>query len=123
MTKKPTIPWWIDFGLKNWKPLVGLGAMLIGAIVFLATLNPRLSASEKKITELEKAAISNAAATALTSQLLSQLVQQQAPPPVLPWTFIKQEGDWQVFRDPDGLLQCCNGTVCDPKPLKGPCRS
>ena len=125
MTKKPQVPWWIEFGLKYWKPISAIAAMLVAVIVFLATLNPRLSASEKKITELEKATISNTALQESTNRLLSQMVQQMAPaqPTVPAWDFLREEGEWNVFRDPTGGLQCCDGTRCVEHPAKGRCPS
>lgn len=59
-------------------------------------------------------------------ELQRQQVQQQVPNQVPsipdPWEFIKEEGDWQVFRNPDGKLMCCDGTTCIPKPKRGRCR-
>ena len=117
---KKQIPWWIEFGLRYWQPLLALGAGGIALIVFLSTLNPRLSAQEKQ-NELQDAAIIELKkSNEIWQNIYVGQQAQQAPPQ--PWTFLKEEGEFQVFRDPDGVTQCCDGTTCHPKPSKGRCK-
>ena len=41
-------PRWVEFLLKYWSGVLGLSGVVIALVVFLATLPPRLSASEQK---------------------------------------------------------------------------
>ena len=83
MPKRPNR---LEFILKYWQAIVGMSALAIGGIVFLATLQPRVLAMEKRIEEHEKTM------TALTiiqeqnqelmnrqQQLLEYFVQRPAP--------------------------------------------
>ena len=49
-----------------------------------------------------------------------QMQQQQAPNQAVPqpWTFLREEGDWQVFEDPNGVVTCCNGSACHERKKK-----
>ena len=114
--------------LKDWWWLYSVvGGVLCSAILIWGSLPARIAKAESKVEKIEE---QNHEQYRILDRLTyvaeqNQQIQtrQMAEPPPVPWIFLKQDGDWQVFRDPDGKTQCCNGTTCHPKPKKGSCGS
>jgi hypothetical protein len=102
-----------------------LGTGTVKLAKFL-TVTDRVDAAEAKNLEQDDSIKNLSYIAGQNQQILDRVTQQQAPnqtaPVPEPWEFIKQEGDFQIFRDPEGVLRCCNGTTCEPKPTKGKCR-
>ena len=88
-------PWWELF-LKYWQPLFAMGGLLIGGIVFLATLNPRVIAAEKK-NELQDSAIIE---LKKSNEVWQEIYQQQKQRP--------QPAVW-IEEDERGRLVCSDG--------------
>lgn len=95
--------------LKAWWWLLAVGVAVSGFITFLATAPKRLEAVEQKNAQQD----SSLDKLTAINDTWQKIYQQQQTPPV-PWTFLREDGDWQVFRDPAGVVQCCDGTVCRP---------
>lgn len=53
-SKRKKLPAWIEFSLTYWKPLGAIGALLLSGVVFLATLQPRVTAMEKRNQEQDQ---------------------------------------------------------------------
>ena len=93
--------------LKDWWWLLGV---VVGVIVVWGNLPQRVTASEQKISDLQAWAQETQGYTKALQEQNALARQQQAAP--LPWTFLREDGDYQVFRDPAGVAYCCDGTVC-----------
>lgn len=95
------IPPWIEFGLKYWKPILGIGAVLVSVIVFLATLNPRLQANEKQIKAVDEEVddlkgwareVQGYTRAMQQQQLMPNQMQRPSPPSV--WREQTSDGAW-----------------------------
>ena len=114
MAKRRTVMAWLTALPNLWK--IGGTVVAIAVVIGLyAGMPSRMAKAEEQIDDLK------GWAREVQGYTRAMQEQQQAPPQ--PWDFIRQEGDWQVFRDPDGQLQCCDGTQCIPHPPKGRCPS
>ena len=107
------VPPWVDFAFKYWKPIFGLGAVLVSAIVFLATLSPRIQAGEQKNKQQDEAIVDlKGIASRLDGyiqgqQETNQLLRQQQQPqmqtiPNLPYP----QPQWRWQQDEDGNWYC-----------------
>lgn len=128
MTKKAAPPWWqiptlIGAGIAG---LTALGTVAVNYASFAAL--PERTTKVEEHNEVQDEELDDLKGWAKQIQGYTQAMQQQqmmpnqAAPVPEPWEFIKEEGEWQIFKDPDGILQCCDGTQCVPKPKKGKCR-
>lgn len=91
---------------------------------WLSTTDIAYAAKEKADTvdeQFQEYLTEQRAYTKALNQVVTQQAANQAAP--VPWEFIKDDGAWQVFRNPDNVLMCCNGTICVDKPAKGHCPS
>jgi len=126
MTKKRPVPWW-QLPVIVATSVTALGILGTGTVKLakFLTVTDRVDAAEAKNLEQDDSIKNLSYIAGQNQQILDRVTQQQVPNHAAPrpWTFLREEGDWQVFRDPDGLLQCCDGTTCVPKPTKGRCGS
>ena len=104
--------------------LTVLGTGTVKLAKFL-TVTDRVDAAEAKNAEQDDSIKNLSYIAGQNQQILDRVTQQQVPnqaaPIPEPWEFIKEDGDWQVFRAPEGDLQCCDGTQCVPLTKKGKC--
>ena len=94
MTRKSRLSF-IEYCLKYWQPIAGMTTLLIGGIVFLATLAPRVSAIEQDLDDLK--------GWAKEIQGYTRAMQQSVPSRQLEW------------QDPETKVWWC----CDPQ--RGSC--
>lgn len=119
MTKKAAPPVWQLPALIG-AAIVGVGALGTGVVKLakFITVTDRVEAQEKKNDEQDQVLTKLQAIEDTNSKLLTVMVQQQQAPNQAapqPWTFLREEGDYQIFLNPeDQLPYCCNGTTCVP---------
>ena len=113
----------LDWVNKYWKSATAVCAF----IILVGTLPGRVANAEKKneqqdqLMQAQQEALIELKTINDTWQKIYQQQQQQQAPPQ-PWTFLRQEGDIQIFRDPDDVIQCCDGTTCWAWTPKRKCR-
>ena len=132
--KKPAPPWWqipalIGAGLAG---LTALGTVAINYATYAAMPEKVKQAEQKNVEQDQTNAVQDNSIDDLKGwakqiQGYTQAMQQQqhapnqAAPIPQPWTFLREEGEYQVFKDPGGETRCCDGTTCEPLTKKGKC--
>ena len=120
--KKPAPPFW-QLPAIIAASVTGLGVLGTGIVKLSGylTLPDRVEAGEQKNEQQDSAIDKLTAINETWQQIYQQQTANQAAPMPAPWTFLREERDWQVFRDPEGTEQCCDGTRCVPVTKRGKC--
>ena len=121
--KKPVPPWWqipalVGAGLAG---LTALGTVAINYATYAAMPEKVKQAEQKNVEQDQTNAVQDNSIDDLKGwakqiQGYTQAMQQQQLAPnqaaPQPWTFLREEGEIQIFLDPTGRTKCCNGTEC-----------